>query len=267
MTPERIYQFWILFGGQCMLGIALPFVGLNVVTVLATNWFSENERTIGGTIAMLANILGPAVAFGVCPAIVKTGTDIQTLLLAEAIAITVVCPYHMWRAARNFLPNCFISAFLVIIAFRAKPPTPPSSAAVVEDKHDTAEKKLSFIGGVKIFFVDLFACFKELHFVILLVGYGLGFGAIQSLMTLINQISIPEGYDTDQAGLFGVALVVASIFGALIAGGILDKTRRYVMVLRIVLVGALGCAAWLTFDLRPNRFPVLMACCALLGFA
>jgi hypothetical protein len=91
MTPERLYQFWILFGGQVMLGVALPFVGLNVVTVLATNWFSESERTIGGTIAMLANILGPAVAFGVCPAIVKSGPDIQTLLLAEAIAVTVVC--------------------------------------------------------------------------------------------------------------------------------------------------------------------------------
>jgi hypothetical protein len=96
----------------------------------------------------------------------------------------------------------------VIVAFRAKPPTPPSSAASVDAKHEAKEKKLTFGASIKQFFTELFQCFKEVYFIILLLGYGLGYGAIQSLLTLINQITIPEGYNTDQAGWFGVGTFV-----------------------------------------------------------
>lgn len=88
---------------------------------------------------------------------------------------------------------------------------------------------------------------------------------MQSFITLLNQISIPEGYSSDQAGFFGVAIVLSSIVGALSVGAILDKTRRYVFVIRVVgVVSAITFTA-LTFLLRPDRFGLIVGICCVLG--
>jgi len=53
--PQR---FWVAFGGQILIGMAQPFMGMNCITLLAANWFGEKERTIAVSIAGLFNVIG-----------------------------------------------------------------------------------------------------------------------------------------------------------------------------------------------------------------
>lgn len=241
VTDDHLVEFWIFFSGQSLLGVVMPFIGLNVVTLFSVNWFGQNERTLAGTIAVLANIVGPSLAFGIAPAVVTNGSEIPIFMLAQAGVTTASC-------------------FLLLFIFQERPPSPPSSAA--ED--DTA-LALTNSSSISQFLHDLKDCFREKWFIVLLIGYGLGYGALQSFITLLNQISIPEGYTSDQAGIFGVAIVLASIFGALLVGGILDKTRRYAFVIRVVGVVALASFICLTFLLRPGRYGLIIGICCVLG--
>jgi MFS transporter, FLVCR family, MFS-domain-containing protein 7 len=262
VTSDRVTEFWIFFAGQSLTGVVMPFIGLNVVTLFAVNWFGEKERTLAGTIAVLANIVGPSLAFGIAPAVVTHGSEIPTFLLAQA-GICTAC------------------AFGIIFVYVERPPSPPSSTA-----EDDAALAAASGGNFKQFVADLRVrpifidfirlsalsrclslqeCFRQKWFIVLLIGYGLGYGSLQSFITLINQISIPEGYTSDQAGFFGVAVVLASIVGALAVGAILDKTRKYVFVIRVVGVAALISFTALTFLLRPERFGLIIGICCILG--
>lgn len=161
-------RFWIAFGGQCLVGVAQPFMGMNTVTLIANNWFGEHERTTATTVAGLFNVIGAGIIYGVGPAVVTVGTDFPPLLLGEAIASSAL-------------------AVVTLAVFRGRPPVPPSagaaSVAQLEDQHQS-------------FFAHTKAVFTSVPFVLLFWVFGMGFGLFIGLSGLINQLVIPMGYTT-----------------------------------------------------------------------
>lgn len=109
----------------------MPFIGLNVVTLFAVNWFGEKERTLASTIAVLANIVGPSLAFGIAPAVVTSGNQIPNFMLVQAGV-------------------CTACSFAVIFIFIERPPSPPSSTAA-----DDAAISAATGGSIKQFASDL----------------------------------------------------------------------------------------------------------------
>lgn len=215
VSSDRSVQFWVFFVGQALLGLVTPFIGLNVITTVTALWFGTDERAIAATVAIVANIVAPALAFGVAPAVVTDGSYIGLYLLGEAAFGSA-------------------ASFGILFIFVEKPPSPPSSTAETSDGHNShkSDEEKTFIGTLKQFGRDMKKCMTSIWFVVLLVGYAFGSGSVGALVALINQVSIPEGYSGTEAGLFGVAIVASSIVGALAAGFYLDRARRYILVLR-----------------------------------
>lgn len=103
------YSYWYSMGGQLAAAIGQPFI-LNAVPKLAANWFGEDQRTLATTIASVINPIGVAIGFIFPPAFVHKPTDLPTMLFYQAILASAL-------------------SIPVILLFRDKPPTPPSTAA------------------------------------------------------------------------------------------------------------------------------------------
>lgn len=83
-----------------------------------------------------------------------------------------------------------IASIGTLIFFRTSPPTPPSlSASKSEDENKTILK-------------DLLGLSKNINMVILLVVYGLGFGAVNCFVSIINQMVVGKKYDSVKHGFF-----------------------------------------------------------------
>lgn len=133
---------------------------------MSVNWFGANERTISTTISSFSNVLGAGAAFGMGIMVNPGATNLWLNLLIQAVFSTI-----LW--------------ILVVIFFRSKPPTPPSVAAT-----DQAEKKQESP------YKDLWKLLSDIDYFMLLVTYGLGFGAVSAFIALINQITVPKGYNS-----------------------------------------------------------------------
>ena len=87
-----------------------------------------------------------------------------------------------------------------------------------------------------------------------------------TLITLLAQIISPSGYTSDDAGIFGAAVIVAGLFNAFLAGVIMDKTHAYKLILKILLVGACLSGVFFVIILRPNQYYPLAVSIGLMGF-
>lgn len=96
----------------------------------------------------------------------ETGSNIWVVLLIQAILATIG----------------FIST---VLFFRSAPPTPPSMAALQAGKEEAPSMLREYISML-----------KNLNMVILLVVYGLGFGAVNCFISLINQMVVAKKYNS-----------------------------------------------------------------------
>lgn len=102
-----------------------------------------------------------ALSYGMSPLVVKEGKDFYLLFGIHAIVATV-------------------TSLLSIIFFREKPASPPSVSSVKNQPE-------SFLKSFK-------TAFREKGFILLSLGFGLGFGVFNAMFTIIDQVVEPEGY-------------------------------------------------------------------------
>jgi Na+/melibiose symporter-like transporter len=76
-----------------------------------------------------------------------------------------------------------IAAIGTLMFFRSNPPTPPSHSAKAENEKQSILK-------------DLVGLLRNVNMVILLVVYGLGFGAVNCFVSIINQMVVGKKYDS-----------------------------------------------------------------------
>ena len=101
----------------------------------------------------------------------------------------------------------------------------------------------------------------------LMIGWGFGVGLFNALQTFIEQLVCTRGYSEvifvflsrhittsceictscqGFAGLCGALLILFGIPGALIAGIIVDHTRKYKEIMKVSYVFATGALIWFT---------------------
>ena len=115
------------------------------------------------------------------------------------------------------------------------------------------------------------------------LAFGIGYGVYVSFFTIISQLIEPYKYTSGQIGLIGIVMVLAGIVGSFIFGFILDRTRKYTIIL---LIGySFTCKSYslpkslltkrfdkglglyfVYFELQDNNFGLLTFACALGGF-
>jgi len=110
---------------------------------------------------------------------------------------------------------------LLLIFLKEKPKTPPSAAS---DEPD--EQKNVWEENKKIM--------KDKNFIKLIVTFGIIFGTVNTLGTIIGIIVNKFGYSDDNASLFGAVFIIGGIIGSGILGAFVEVTRKYKTAMIII---------------------------------
>jgi MFS family permease len=247
-------RYAILMIGQCIGALAQPFL-TNIPAKLAGAWFSPEEREVATVVAALSNPIGNALG-QVLPTIFVSSTDnnptvaaqiqgMDTLLLVELVASAVA---SAWALA----------------LFKDKPPTPPSHSASERDatRAANAEAEISTADEVKD---EINKLLGDREFMKLVLGFGVGLGLFNAMLTVINQLVSPTGYSSDDAGVFGATLIGCGVLGAAGVGVFMDATHAYRTAVKGGFIACLVSMVFMLMMLRPNNMTPLTVAFALMG--
>ncbi|KAM6219478.1 choline/ethanolamine transporter FLVCR1 [Rhynchocyon petersi] len=238
--------FWVTMVGQCLCSVAQVFI-LGLPSTIASVWFGPKEVSTACATAVLGNQLGTAVGF-LLPPVLVPNTQNNTNLLAYNIST-------MFYGTSGVSTLLFI---LTVIAFKEKPPYPPSQAQAA--LQDYLPEKYSYKKSIR-------NLFKNIPFVLLLISYGIMTGAFYSISTLLNQMILTyyEGEEVN-AGRIGLTLVVAGMVGSILCGLWLDYTKTYKQTTLIVYILSFLGMVIFTFTLDLGYLLIVFITGGLLGF-
>ncbi|XP_006890609.1 PREDICTED: feline leukemia virus subgroup C receptor-related protein 1 [Elephantulus edwardii] len=240
------HLFWVTMLGQCLCSVAQVFI-LGLPSSIASVWFGPKEVSTACATAVLGNQLGTAVGF-LLPPVLVPNTQNNTSLLACNIST-------MFYGTSGVSTLLFI---LTIIAFKEKPPYPPSQAQAV--LQDNLPEKYSYKKSIR-------NLFKNMPFVLLLISYGIMTGAFYSVSTLLNQMILTyyKGEEVN-AGRIGLTLVVAGMLGSILCGLWLDYTKTYKQTTLIVYILSFVGMVIFTSTLDLGYLSIVFITAGVLGF-
>ena len=213
---------------------------------MSSDWFAVNQRNLATTIGAMSNPIGIAIGQVIPPLLVDSHGGMPMLLLVSACISTGTC-------------------VLCILFIRNNPPTPPSrSTAERQLERENRPKGQTFWNGPLV--GELKQLWSNKHFLILMVGVGMGLGLFNAVTTLVEQLVKPAGYTKDDAGTFGALLIGFGLIGAGIVGPIMDKTHAYTVILKIGLVSAFAGTVFMLLSLQPGRYTITACAFGVLGF-
>ena len=70
---------------------------------------------------------------------------------------------------------------------------------------------------------------------LILIPFSIYVGFFNSISSLLNQMMLPYGFTDNQAGIGGAVLIVAGLVFAAVTSPILDRTRRFLLALKILV--------------------------------
>ena len=232
------YAFTLV--GQIGLGLGQPHL-LNSPAALATDWFPVNERDLAATLGLLGNILGQAAGEALCPVVVDAARAND---LSTTAAIFVLC---LFAGA-----PCVVAWFGTFLRIE----NGPRRRIITGKKKDPS-------------FSLLAAWYRALRddgdFLILWLAFCLGISVFNSLLALAAQWLATCGYAATGVGFMTAVFVLVGIPAAAVVGAILDQTRAYRPVLKVLAVGAFLGTLALVLAARRNDAVLLYVAFGFLG--
>jgi FLVCR family MFS transporter 7 len=198
--------------GQILIGFAQPFV-LAAPTRYPDLWFSNRGRIAAMS---LANPLGGAVAQLVGPELANEPGEIPFMVLVISIVVRITRLASIYEA--DFIQAtvaCVPSFFLP-----ARPPT-PASASASTPKQDILPSLRHLLKLPEFYMVG--------------VPFFFYVGLFNSLSSLINQFLQPYSFTETQAGIAGALLIVVGLVASAITSPIIDRTKSYLMAIKIMV--------------------------------
>uniref|UniRef100_A0A8C4Q1I9 Solute carrier family 49 member 3 n=1 Tax=Eptatretus burgeri TaxID=7764 RepID=A0A8C4Q1I9_EPTBU len=225
--------FPLVMTGQTVAALAQPLL-LFAPTKVAAVWFPENQRAIANTIASMANPLGIMLTNVISPLIVHSAEQISTMLIVYAV------------------PALLGTLLVICLMQRSAPLMPPSIGATTQ--------------STQPFLINIKQLFTNGPFLILLVCFGTGIGAITCFTTLLAQILCARGYTDEFSGICGALTIAFGIVGAVITGMYVDRTKHFAQVGKInFLLASLAAIAFALLCVQRDQAVAVAFSCSLLG--
>ncbi|XP_067273993.1 feline leukemia virus subgroup C receptor-related protein 1 [Pseudorasbora parva] len=238
--------FWVTMSAQIICSVAQVFI-LGLPSRIASVWFGPKEVSTACATAVLGNQLGVAIGF-LLPPVLVPNTPEDRDLMGHNISI-------MFYGTAGISTLLFL---LTIFVIRDRPPLPPSKAQAVlsTGPGEDYSYKQSIIN-----------LFRSKPFILLLVSYGIMTGSFYSVSTLLNQMIIYY-YPGEEinTGRIGLTLVVAGMFGSILCGIWLDRTKTYKLTTLIVYVLSFIGMVVFTFTLNLDQLLIIFFTAGVLGF-
>ncbi|ORY61206.1 major facilitator superfamily domain-containing protein [Pseudomassariella vexata] len=188
--------FGVVMFGQILTGLAQPFV-LSAPTRYSDLWFTSRGRVGATALMSLANPFGAALGQLVVPFICTKPSEVSSMVLYVSVIASV----------------CAIPSFFV----PAEPPTPPAPSGKTP--------KASLRESLRL-------C-NSLECWLLLVPFAVYVGFFNSISSLLNQILMPYGFSSDDAGIAGAVLIVVGLVASAVASPLLDRTKQFLLSIKI----------------------------------
>jgi len=237
--------FYLAVIGQIVSALGNVFI-LGMPSKIAATWFGQTEVSTACSIGVFGNQIGIALGFFVPPLLVPDSNDpkvVQTHLRLLFIITTVAST---------------ILFILVFLTFKKLPPTPPSRSqqAYLLLEHNNEP----YLQSVKYLLTNLPS-------VLLILSYGINAGGFYAISTLLNTEIISFFKNGSViAGRVGLILVIAGVFGSIICGLILDKTKAYKKTTVVIYLSSLTAMIIYTATLGIDNIYILYASSVFLGF-
>lgn len=230
--------------GQVICSVAQVFI-LGMPSRIASVWFGADEVSTACSIAVFGNQLGIAIGFLVPPVLVPNSDN------KDKLAYDIGIMFYLIAGIATLL---FI---LVIIVFKEKPKHPPSRA---QSLSYSLEPETSYLNPI-------IRLFKNLNFKLLVLTYGLNTGAFYALSTLLNRM-VTLNYPGEEvnAGRIGLTIIIAGMFGAMIAGIWLDRSKTYKETTLVVYIMTLVGMVVYTLTLSLQHLWIVFITAGTLGF-
>lgn len=217
---------WVLVA-QIGIAVGQPFV-LNAITTVAARWFPMKERGTASGLGSLAIYLGILAGLAATP----------YLALRYGIRGMLVV-YGVVGA---------ISMFAFFVFAHERPPSPPCPP-------EQEARSLVTEGLSKMV--------RQRDFLLLLAIFFVGLGIFNAVTTWIEQILVPRGFTSTQAGNAGGVMILGGIAGALVLPMLSDQSRKRVPFLLLAIAGAAAGLAGVTFG---TNYALLLVFSFLFGF-
>ena len=295
-TPVSLgwLRYSVLLVGQLLCALGQPFF-VNTSAKLAGDWFAASERDIATVVASLVNPIGNAAGQALPPLLVTcaiSGDDYHT----NSTAGSCVSSSDIHGMNSLLLVQAIIASITSLAAmtmFKQAPPTPPSASAAhrtqmqvqssrplhqdstlsedLELHWDNAleNKSVTKIKESLIFLVS------DGEFRKLMIGFGLGLGIFNALLTMLAQVIQPIYYNSsgvldkaalsNDAGLYGMILIGSGLVGAGIFGYLLDAYKAYRLTLKFLFTFSSSCMVTFFLFIEPSS-RILWALSAAVGF-
>jgi len=219
-------DFTMVFITQCGIAVAQPFI-TNAITRLGAAWFPIEERATEAGLATLSQYIGFIIALALTPFLLKAyGMKGMLMIYGVVSAISLV---------------------IFFTFFREKPPTPPSTFQ---------EKRYSIFAGIN-------HILRQHDMIILIIIFFIGIGMFNAVTTWIEQILSPRGFNSEQAGITGAAIMIGGILGAIILPILSDKYRARKPFIILAMIGIAPGLIGLTVA---TNYTILLASGFVLGF-
>ncbi|KAI1124240.1 major facilitator superfamily domain-containing protein [Nemania abortiva] len=190
--------YGVVMFGQILIGLAQPFV-LSAPTRYSDLWFTNRGRVAATALPSLANPFGAALGQLIVPFLATKPADVSNAVIYITILSVVIA-----------LPSFFISA---------SPPTPAGPSG------DTPKASLR----------SSLHLLKSVELWLIMLPYAVYVGFFNSISSLLNQILVPYGFSSDDAGIAGALLIVVGLVASAITSPILDRTKAFLLAIKVAV--------------------------------
>ncbi|KAI0183199.1 major facilitator superfamily domain-containing protein [Xylaria flabelliformis] len=190
--------YGVVMFGQILIGLAQPFV-LSAPTRYSDLWFTSRGRVAATALPSLANPFGAALGQLIVPFLATKPAEVSSAVLYVTIISVVVS-----------LPAFFIPA---------SPPTPAGPSGTTP--------KASLRSSLHLL--------KSVELWLILIPYAVYVGFFNSISSLLNQILLPYGFSSDDAGIAGAVLIVVGLVTSAITSPILDRTKAFLLAIKVAV--------------------------------
>ncbi|UKZ92795.1 uncharacterized protein TrAFT101_007731 [Trichoderma asperellum] len=191
--------------GEILIGFAQPFV-LATPAKYSDLWFTHRGRVAATALATLANPLGAALGQLINPLWVSSPKDVSQMVLYVSIISTA----------------CSVTAFFI----PSQPPTPVGASSETP--------KMPLIPSIR-------TAIRSPELWLVFITFSVYVGIFNAVSSLLNQILVPYGFTDDQAGIGGAVLIVVGLVTAAITSPILDRTKHFLLSLKIIVPIVAAC--------------------------
>jgi len=220
----------------------------SAVSIIANVWFGDKDRniatalgSIGGPLGNLVSLVFTGVVFAgyVLEDDEKHGGDdlkarIKLLLIVQNVIVSFFC----------------ISLFLLV---KEKPAHPPSRSALDKPADIKMGKEMATL-------------LKNKNYVMVLLIFSILSGNFVTVANLLSPLFAPYHYSASFIASFGAAFTFGGVIGSIIVGIVLDKTKAFLRVTRLICFMSCGMIAFTMYAWPSGVAWLAASSCFVSGF-